>query len=186
MRHNKTRYQLNRYTSWRKATLRSMVRNLLIYQSIKTTKIKAKAVAPLADKLISLGKEGTIAAKRMAFDVLGDHKLVSLLFADIAPRFINRNGGYTRVIPFMQRRGDNAEVVVFELTEKKIKKIPKKTKKHKEPVEVAGEEHIHEPEKPKTATAVAHEEKHRDEHGKPAKGFLKGIKGIFKKERDSL
>ncbi|MCM8763371.1 MAG: 50S ribosomal protein L17, partial [Candidatus Omnitrophica bacterium] len=123
MRHQKSRYQLNRFTSWRKATLVSLAKNLLIHQSIKTTKVKAKAARRLVERLISLGKENTLSAKRRAYQILGEHRLVSLLFNEIASRFGNRNGGYTRILPLGRRRGDNASLVIFELTEKKVKKI---------------------------------------------------------------
>ncbi|MCM8771272.1 MAG: 50S ribosomal protein L17 [Candidatus Omnitrophica bacterium] len=187
MRHQKSRYQLNRFTSWRKATLVSLAKNLLIHQSIKTTKVKAKAARRLVERLISLGKENTLSAKRRAYQILGEHRLVSLLFNEIASRFGNRNGGYTRILPLGRRRGDNASLVIFELTEKKVKKIVKKPKKEKEGVvrkeEVRPKEEIKE--KPHTITAL--EEKERpQEKQKPTKGFLKGIRGIFKKERDAL
>jgi len=187
MRHNKNRYQLNRFTSWHKATVNSLVRNLLLHQSIKTTQARAKAARSLAERLISLGKKNSLAAKRLAYKSLGDHRLVSLLFTDIAPRYSNRQGGYTRILPFSRRRGDDAQLVIFELTEKKIKKITKKPKKEKESVaehkESLPQEQVKE--RPKTATAV--EERERpNEKQKSSKGFLKGIRGIFKKERDSL
>ncbi|MDD5044625.1 MAG: 50S ribosomal protein L17 [Candidatus Omnitrophica bacterium] len=183
MRHNKKRYQLNRFTSWHKATVNSLVRNLLIYQSIKTTQARAKAARSLAEKLISLGKENSLAAKRAAYKFLGDHRLVKLLFSDIAPRYNSRQGGYTRILPYTRRRGDDAQLVVFELTEKKIKQIVKKAKKEKEPVSLHPQEQPKE--KPRTSAAV--EEKERPgEKQKSSKGFLKGIRGIFKKERDSL
>jgi len=186
MRHTKARYQLNRFTSWRKATVNSLVRNLLLRQSIKTTEARAKAARALAEKLVSLAKENTLAAKRRAYKFLGDHRLVSLLFSDIAPRFNNRLGGYTRILPLGRRRGDDARLVIFELTEKKIKKAARLAKREKGPTlehkEIEPEQFK---EKPKTTTAV--QEKQRPtEKQKPSKGFLKGIRGIFKKERDSL
>jgi len=189
MRHNKARHQLNRFTSWHKATIKSLVRNLLIRQSIKTTQARAKAARGLAESLITLGKENSLAAKRRAYKFLGDHRLVSLLFSDIAVRFNSRNGGYTRIIPFGRRRGDDASLVIFELTEKKeVKKPTKKAKKEKEHIHEEKGTHPHEElkEKPKTATAVEEKERHVEKEKPPSKGFLKGIRGIFKKERDSL
>jgi large subunit ribosomal protein L17 len=187
MRHSKARYQLNRFTSWHRATIKSLVRNLLLHQSIKTTQARAKAARSLAEQLITLGKENSLAAKRRAYKFLGDHRLVSVLFGDIALRYGNRQGGYTRILPFGRRRGDDAQLVIFELTEKKIKKIAKKTKKEKEPAlehkEIEPRSDIKE--KPKATTAFEEKERPTDKH-KPAKGFLKGIRGIFKKERDSL
>jgi len=194
MRHRQSRYQLNRFTSWRRATELSLARNLLIHQSIKTTKIKAKAVRPLVEKLISLGKENSLAAKRRAYDLLRDHSLVSLLFNDIAPRFEKRNGGYTRILSLGLRRGDSAEVVLWELTEikKKEPKKPRKTKHADEQGAKSTAAGIPE-EAPRQQSEVA--EKYKQEERakekppvtkKPSKKFLGGIKNIFKKERDSL
>ncbi len=125
MRHRKARFQLNRFTSWRKATLISLAKSLFIHQSIKTTKTRASAVKPLVDKLIGLAKENTLAAKRRAYKILGDHKLVSLLFSDMASRFLQRQSGFTRILNLNNRRGDNARMVILELTEIKKKEVKK-------------------------------------------------------------
>ena len=117
MRHKIAGKTLNRKTSHRKATVRDLAKATLIHQRIKTTKVKAKEGRKLVDKLITLGKKGTLAEKRRAFAILCDHKLVSNLFNEISPRFKERNGGYTRIIKIGNRRGDNAEVVLLELTE---------------------------------------------------------------------
>ena len=111
MRHKDKRLQLNRFTSWYKATLASMARSVLIYQSIRTTKTKAMAAKPLVEKLITLAKENTLAAKRRAYAILGDHRLVKVLFNDIGPRFAKRTGGYTRVLSLGNRRGDGAQII---------------------------------------------------------------------------
>lgn len=193
MRHAKRRYQLNRFTSWRQATLKSLARSLLLHQSIKTTLTRAKALRPLAEKLIALAKADTLAAKREAFRILGDHSLVSLLFKDIGARFSQRASGFTRIINLGPRRGDNAKMVIFELTEIKKKEI-KKAKKQKEAKvepdqtqaqtkaaqEPAQEVKRHEPETP-----VKEKEKPPISK-KPTKNFLGGLRNIFKKERDSL
>jgi len=189
MRHKKLKHQLNRFTSWRQATLSSLVRSLLINQSISTTKHKALAVKPLAEKLISLGKANTLNAKRAAFRVLQDHKLVTLLFADIAPRFASRQGGYLRILNLERRRGDNAEMVLMELTEIKKKEHKKAVKEEKaghqegkKPQEAEGKPQ--EEQKARTETAVKEERPPISK--KPPKKFLGGIRNIFKKERDSL
>lgn len=176
MRHKNKRFQLNRFTTWRKATLISLTRNLFIRQSIKTTLSKAKAVKPLVEKLISLAKKNTLAQKRQAYRILGEHRLVSLLFNDIALRFNNRVSGYTRIINLGNRRGDNASMAILELTELK-KKEPKKPKKEKEikPEEEKKPEIVKE--KPPFTPTIPK---------KPTKRFLGGLRRIFKKERDSL
>lgn len=190
MRHKKSRLQLNRFTSWRKATLVSLVRSLLIHQSIRTTKLKALAVKPLAEKLISLAKKNSLAAKRRSYRILGNHRLVSLLFGDIAARFANRVGGYTRILNLGRRRGDNAKLVILELTEvkkKEPKKISKKEKEEKREEEAEPEiikEKPLEEKKPKV-TELAVKEKPPITK-KPVKKFLGGLRSIFKKERDSL
>ena len=124
MRHGKLKYRLNRFSSWREATVKSLARNILIYQSIKTTRNRSKAVRPLVEKLISLAKQNTLAAKRRAYDILQDHALVSRLFKEIGPHFEKRPAGFTRIIGLSKRRGDSADMVIFELTE--IKKVEKK------------------------------------------------------------
>lgn len=190
MRHRNKRLQLNRFTSWRKSTLRSMVRNLLIYQRINTTLHKARATVPLLEKVIGLAKENTLNAKRRAFQILNSHQLVSQLFNEIGPRFAKRKSGFTRIIRLAQRRGDNAQVVIFELTEIKEKEV----KKHKKEKETKAQEMIEEKtetakEKPaaekKPETQAAVKEKPPITK-KPTKKFLGGLRNIFKKERDSL
>ncbi len=188
MRHKKSRNRLNRFTSWRKATLASMVRNLFIYQSIRTTLGKAKAAQPLAENLVAMAKTGALSKKRQAFKVLCDHRLVSVLFNEIAQRFEKRASGFTRIIRLGPRRGDGAELAILELTE--LKK--KETKKHKKTKDTKPEEGNIAVES-KGAPA---EEKHTEKEvavkekppitKKPTKKFLGGFKNIFKKERDSL
>jgi large subunit ribosomal protein L17 len=167
----------------------SLARNMLVYQSIRTTPARAKAVRPLVEKLISLAKANTLAAKRDAFQVLGDHKLVSVLFKDIGPLYSKRTSGFTRMIGLGKRRGDNAEIVIFELTEKKIKEHKKHRKgKPAKPHEAAGQSEPSAPESAKAEekkTEAAHaavKEKPPIEK-KPPKQFLGGLKNIFKKER---
>ncbi|TBR15828.1 50S ribosomal protein L17 [bacterium] len=191
MRHKKSRHQLNRFTSWHKATLNSMARSIIINQRINTTLAKAKAARTLIENLITLAKENTLANKRRAFRVLQDHKLVSLLFNDIGPRFKNRVGGYTRILNLGVRRGDNANIAILELSE--IKKEEKKTVKPEKAKEVKPKQEKKPETLPENPQAGEKQEK-KDEHvsekpdavKKPTKKFLGGLRGIFKKERDSL
>lgn len=118
MRHGISGNRLSRNQSLRKATVRDMARAIFVQERIFTTKAKAKEGRKLIEKLITLGKKGTLAHKRRAFAILCDHQMVSDLFAKTAPMFKNRTGGYTRIIPFGNRRGDNAQMVYLELTEK--------------------------------------------------------------------
>jgi len=189
MRHKKRRLRLNRFTSWQEATIKSLARNLLVHESMKTTLHRAKAVRPLAEKLVSLAKANTLSAKREAFAILGDHQLVSVLFNEIGPRFAKRASGYTRIINLAKRRGDDAKIVIFELTElkPKVKKVKKaKEAKPEEIKQDTGEvsEAAVEEKKPQAAEASLKEKPQLSK--KPSKKFLGGIRNIFKKERDSL
>jgi len=190
MRHKIARLQLSRLTSYREATISSLVRNLFVYQSIKTTLTRAKAARPLAEKLISKAKDNTLAGRRQAFKVLGDHKLVSLLFKDIGPRFTKRQGGYTRIINLGKRRGDDASMVIWELTEIKAKEVRKPKKaKEVEPSDETKTETTTETSASETLNKVETQAEKKDRHPanqKPPKKFLGGIKNIFKKKSDSL
>ena len=131
MRHAKRVKKLGRTKSHRKAMLANMAASLLTYQVIKTTETKAKEVRKLAEKLISLGKKGDLHAHRQAYDVIKDRKLVKKLFDEIAPKFADREGGYTRVSKLGPRRGDGAPLSVVELLLERAPKEEKKGKKGK-------------------------------------------------------
>ena len=118
MRHQRDRHRLSRNRSLYRATMRDLAKATLIQERICTTRAKAKEARRLIEKLITLGKKDTLAARRRAFAILCDHDLVSRLFRETAPRFKTRPGGYTRIIPFVQREGDNAQLAFLELTEK--------------------------------------------------------------------
>lgn len=183
MRHTKARYQLSRFSSWRKATVVSMAKNLLKYEQITTTLVRAKSARPVVENLIADAKENTLANKRRAFSVLGEHRLVNTLYTDIAPRFKDTNGGFTRILKMGKRRGDNAEIVLFELTKKKEKKVKaKKAEKGAPEAETAGE--VEQAQDTTSEKAAGTHEKPSAQ--KPQKKFLGGIRKIFKKERDSL
>ena len=174
--------QLNRFTSWRKSTLISIAKSLLISQRIITTKIKARAAQPLIEKLITLGKHDSLTARRNVYKVLSERKLVTLLFKDIAPRFSSRKCGFTRILPWTFRRGDNAELVILELTEQ-VEKKEKPKKQKVQPTEEIKE--IPKEEAPQPRPKVVTEQKAPPSQ-KPSKKFLGGLRKIFKKERDSL
>lgn len=121
MRHKKARYKLGMKTSHREAMLRNMVTSLLEHESITTTDTRAKAVRSIAEHMITLGKRGDLHARRQALQVIRSQKVAQNLFSDIAPRYINRDGGYTRIIKKGFRAGDGAEISILELVEKKQK-----------------------------------------------------------------
>ena len=114
MRHQKKTVKLGRTAEHRKALLSNQVCSLIEHQRIKTTLAKAKAVRPLADKMVTLGKKNSLHARRMAFAVLRQKDAVKKLFDEIAPRAANRNGGYTRIIKLGQRKSDSAAVAFLE------------------------------------------------------------------------
>lgn len=121
MRHRKARYKLGMRTSHRVAMLRNMVTSLLEHESIVTTDARAKALRSLADKMITLGKRGDLHARRQALSVIRSKDVTHSLFNDIAPRFADRSGGYTRIIKKGFRPGDGASVSIIELVDKKPK-----------------------------------------------------------------
>lgn len=132
MRHGDKVKKLSRIKSHREAMLSNMVISLLTYRMIKTTTSKAKALRPVADRLITFGKKGDLAAKRQAYRILRDHNLVKKLFEEIAPQFASRNGGYTRVLRLGTRLGDGASLSLVELlTAKPVIEKDKKGKKAK-------------------------------------------------------
>ena len=155
MRHGLSGNRLSRNRSLRKATLRDMAKAVFLQERICTTRAKAKEARKMIEKLITLGKKDTLAARRRAFAILCDHAEVSLLFSNIAPRFKSRNGGYTRIIPYVQRAGDNAELAFLELTEKS-REIITNQKRSKATAEAGDTSTVSEAEtKPVAATAVA-------------------------------
>jgi|SRR5436190_19091451 large subunit ribosomal protein L17 len=116
MRHAKQRHKLSRDSSHRKALLRNLSRELIQHERIKTSQAKAKAVKPDVEKLITLGKRGDLHARRQALAELGQDKfLVHKLFEEIAPRYAERPGGYTRIVKLGPRRSDSTEMVFIEL-----------------------------------------------------------------------
>ncbi len=118
MRHRVKGNHLSRNMGARKALLRSLVRAVLINQRITTRPALAKEARRLVEKLITLGKKGTLSARRRANRVLNDRRLVKILFDEIAPKFAERNGGYTRIYKLpVVRKGDGASLCLLELTE---------------------------------------------------------------------
>ena len=118
MRHRKSGRGLSRSGSHRAALVRSQVTDLLRHEAIVTTEAKAKTIRPVAEKMITLGKRGDLHARRQAGAVLTDRKVLRTLFDEIAPRFAERNGGYTRIIKLGPRRGDGAQMAHIELVER--------------------------------------------------------------------
>jgi len=115
MKHRMAGRKLNRPTPHRKAMLRNLVKDLLVHESIRTTEARAKETRRSAEKIITLGKDGTLSARRQALAFLNDKKVTAKVFDDIAPRFAGRSGGYTRILKLGPRAGDGAAMAQLEL-----------------------------------------------------------------------
>ena len=140
MRHQKKTLKLGLTAAHRKALLANQVCSLIEHQRIKTTLAKAKAVRPLAEKMVTLGKKGSLHARRTALAVLRQKGAVKKLFEDIAPRSADRNGGYTRIVKLGARKSDSAPVAFIEwvdapqiVDEPILEETSKKTKAAKTP-----------------------------------------------------
>lgn len=115
MRHQMKNQRFDRASAPRQALFRGLVTELLKHEQIKTTQAKAKAIRPLAEKMITLGKSGSLPARRRALGYIYDSDVVAKVFDDLGPRYAARPGGYTRVVKLGPRLGDGAEIVQIEL-----------------------------------------------------------------------
>ena len=146
MRHRVAGKKLGRKTAHRKMMFRNLVTSLLDKEHIRTTLPRAKAVRPIVEHIITLGKRESLHARRQALSFVKDPEVVSKLFATLAPRFAQRNGGYTRIIRLGFRDGDGAQMAVLELigsefkpTKKEEGKGSKKAKKEEKPAAASDE-----------------------------------------------
>ena len=134
MRHHVAGRKLSRHSQHRKLMFRNMLVSLLEHERIRTTLPKAKELRRLADKIVTLGKQGSLHARRRAFALLRNEDMVKKLFGEIAPRFKERAGGYTRIYKMGWRQGDAAPISLIEFVT-----TPVKEEKKKSPVKKAGE-----------------------------------------------
>jgi large subunit ribosomal protein L17 len=166
MRHQKKTIKLGRTADHRRALLANQVCALIEHQRIKTTLAKAKAVRPLAERMVTLGKNGSLHARRTALAVLRQKSAVKKLFDDIAQRSAERNGGYTRIVKLGARKSDSAHMAFIEWVDAEyvVEEKPKKEKKakRKEPEEkqqqVTHEAEEASPEEPKAEAPAAEKE----------------------------
>ena len=171
MRHQKKTIKLGRTAEHRKALLANQVCSLIQHQRIKTTLAKAKAVRPLAERMVTLGKKASIHARRTALATLRQKNAVKKLFEDVAPRSAERNGGYTRIVKLGRRKSDSAQMAFIEWVdmaevieekpqEKKAKKKeaepkPKPTRTEPEAIEAEAAEPTAQEDKPAAAPTPA-------------------------------
>src|SRR5580693_4724894 len=140
MRHRNAGFKLGRNPSHRRALLRNLVTSIILMDRVETTITKCKATQPLVQKMITLGKRGTVHARRQAAAYLMTPESVDRLFATVAPRYSDRNGGYLRIVRTGARKGDAAEMAIIELlgaehelNEKATKRAEASTKQRQEP-----------------------------------------------------
>src|SRR5437870_911427 len=168
MRHQKKTIKLGRTAEHRKALLANQVCSLIEHQHIKTTLAKAKAVRPLAERMVTLGKNGSIHARRTALATLRQKNAVRKLFDDIAPRSAERNGGYTRIVKLGYRKSDSAPMAFIEwvdMAEVVEEKATEKKKRKKKTAETEAEQIEPEGVEPKKQETA---EKKKKPAGEPA------------------
>ncbi len=176
MRHRKTIEKLNRTAAHRKATLANLSAALFERKHIQTTEAKAKAARRFSEKLISLAKRETVHARRIALRKLRQRKIVQILFDEIAPKYVDRPGGYTRVVKLGQRSGDGAhmailELVGFDMASKKKKEKQEKAETKKKAAK--GEKVTEEKSKPAKKKEEKKKEKKKDDKAKKEKKLKK-------------
>ncbi len=146
MRHRKANVKLNRSTSHRKAMFRNMVTSFFEHESIVTTEAKAKALRPLAEKMITLAKRGDLHSRRQALAVLTKKSVTHKLFDEIGSRYMESSGGYTTIAKLEPRRGDAAPMAVIELINLEKTSSPKKKKRKRAASKKPAEAKVKEPE----------------------------------------
>jgi large subunit ribosomal protein L17 len=164
MNHHIAGRKLGRTTDHKEAMLKNLVTSLIIHERLTTTEAKAKELRRIADRMVTLGKKGDIAAIRRAARTIRSKEALGKLFKDLAPLFAARNGGYTRIIKYKNRHGDNAPMAIIEWTESAAAKAPeKKTPEKKASAKKAAEKKA--PEKkaaPKKKAAAKKAEENKD------------------------
>jgi len=171
MRHAQRTQRLSRPSAHRNALVNSLVKGLLAHGEIHTTLARAKEAQRQADRLITLGKEGSIHSRRQAFRVLQDRTLVKQLFGDIAPRFVDVRGGYTRVLRLSLRRGDGAQKALLAFSRQPA--MQPATPEGAKPAPA-----------PKGSTPQRPQPKKAEEPKKP-KGFLEGLRSLWPRKKGS-
>jgi large subunit ribosomal protein L17 len=176
MRHARANRKLGRRTAHRLAMFRNQIASLVDKERIITTLPKAKELRPIAERVITQSKRGTVHARRLAGRWLGDRDLLKKLFDEIGPRMKDRPGGYLRIVKLGHRAGDAAELAVLELVDYELPaKVAKPTKEEREKARKAGGEEAGEAEAPKKEKAA----KGKDKEAKDSKAKPEGKKSRF-------
>jgi large subunit ribosomal protein L17 len=139
MRHRRSGRKLGRDAAHRKALYANLTSALIEHGRIRTTVAKAKEVRPIAEQMITLGRRGDLASRRRAIGYLRSHEIVHKLFAEVAPRFADRPGGYSRIVKLGPRQGDGAEMVYLEFVDHVPEAAPAPVPRQREPEEVPAE-----------------------------------------------
>ena len=139
MRHQRTGKKLGRDSAHRRALYASLAGALIEHGRIKTTVTKAKAVKPIAEKMITLGRRGDLHARRQATAFLGSKEIVHRLFTDVAPKFTDRPGGYARIVKLGPRVGDSAEMAYLELVDEPVAARQRPARRDAAPVAATGD-----------------------------------------------
>jgi len=137
MRHRKYSFKIGRTSAHRKALLANQASSLILTNEIRTTIVKAKETRRVAEKMVTLAKKGTLHCRRRAISKLRDKDAVRILFNDIAPKYMDRNGGYTRIIRLGRRLGDAAEMCILQWVEETLP--TKKSNKKEDTAKVEAE-----------------------------------------------
>jgi large subunit ribosomal protein L17 len=139
MRHHRKGKKLGRTSAHRKALYSNLAGALIEHGRIKTTLAKAKAVRPIAEQMITLGRRGDLHARRQALAYLHSNEVVTMLFSEVAPRFTDRPGGYSRIVKLGPRWGDSAEMVYLELVDYVPPAPRARVRREREPEEIEAE-----------------------------------------------
>ncbi len=167
---------LGRSRSWRAATVQSLAQALIRHERIETTLAKAKETQRLTEKLVTLGKKGSLTARRQSISLLGSPELVRRLFTEISPRFAQRPGGYTRILHDGYRPGDGASMALIEFVELSPRLKEDKTKKEKGPKK----KEVPPPSFEEKSKMSEPKEKKKPDEPSSGGGFMEGLRKFFK------
>ena len=174
MRHATRVARLSKTSEHREALLANMAKNILRHGRIRTTLTKGKEAKRVIDRLITLGKEGSVHSRRRAYRLLQDRGLVKRLFAEIAPQYLNCQGGYTRLLRLSTRPGDGAQLALLELTRLPIEIAPGAPKAKAKTAQA-----------PKTP-AASEAKTQSEESPKKPRGFFEGLRERFRPKKESV